>query len=409
MAVSSPLTLDDVDLTDPDLYAAGGHHEVLRFLRENAPVFWQRQRSGPGFWALTRYSDVRRISRDTATFISSGGTSTMDLERPDSASLDYQMMAGTLVITDPPRHTKLRALVNKAFTPQAVAGLEPYVERVVGRILDEAEALGSFDFVADIAARLPFVVICEMLGVADEDRPALFAAIKPMLATGVDLAGGTMLDPMDAARGLIDYLGDLIDERGYLPRTDLVGGIVAAELDGERLSRPEMLALCILLFIAGSETTMNAISGGMLAFFENPAERARLAADPALMPSAVEEVLRWTSPTMVSMVRTATRDASVGGVEIRAGHKVTMWYGSANRDPEFFDRPELFDVGRTPNDHLAFGFGAHFCLGAQLARLELRVMFAELFRRLPGLVQDGEPRRLRSNIFNGFEYLPVRG
>ncbi|MCI0346074.1 MAG: cytochrome P450, partial [Chloroflexi bacterium] len=319
------------------------------------------------------------------------------------------MMAGTLVITDPPRHTKLRALVNKAFTPQAVAGLEPYVERVVGRILDEAEALGSFDFVADIAARLPFVVICEMLGVADEDRPALFAAIKPMLATGVDLAGGTMLDPMDAARGLIDYLGDLIDERGYLPRTDLVGGIVAAELDGERLSRPEMLALCILLFIAGSETTMNAISGGMLAFFENPAERARLAADPALMPSAVEEVLRWTSPTMVSMVRTATRDASVGGVEIRAGHKVTMWYGSANRDPEFFDRPELFDVGRTPNDHLAFGFGAHFCLGAQLARLELRVMFAELFRRLPGLVQDGEPRRLRSNIFNGFEYLPVRG
>ncbi|MGH2726030.1 MAG: cytochrome P450, partial [Actinomycetota bacterium] len=248
----SHLTLDDVDLTDPDLYAAGGHHDVLRFLRSTAPVFWQRQRSGPGFWAITRYEDVRRVSRDPATFISSGGTSTMDLEKPDSASLDYQMMAGTLVITDPPRHTKLRALVNKAFTPQAVSALEPYVRRVVGRIIDDVEPRGSFDFVADVAARLPFVVICEMLGVADEDRPELFAAIKPMLATGIDLAGGTMLDPMDAARGLIDYLGDLIDARGYEPRADLVSGIVAAEIDGEHLSRPEILALCILLFVAGS-------------------------------------------------------------------------------------------------------------------------------------------------------------
>ena len=402
------LALEDLDLTDPDLYAVGGHHEVLRFLRENAPVFWQRQRSGPGFWAITRYDDVRQVSKDPATFISSGGTSTMDLERPHSASLDYQMMAGTLVITDPPRHTKLRALVNKAFTPQAVNALEPYVRRVVTQIVDDVSEHDSFDFVAGVASRLPFVVICEMLGVADEDRPELFAAIKPMLATDVNLAGRTMLDPMDAARGLIDYLGDLIDRRGYEPRSDLVSGIVAAEMDGQRLSRPEMLALCILLFIAGSETTMNAISGGMLAFFENPGERSRLADNASLMPSAVEEILRWTSPTIVSMVRTATRDAEVRGQSIRAGQKVTMWYGSANRDADVFPDPERFDVGRSPNDHLAFGFGAHFCLGAQLARLELRVMFEELFRRLPGLSPDGAPRRLRSNIFNGFEYLPVR-
>jgi cholest-4-en-3-one 26-monooxygenase len=403
------LTLDDVDLTDPDLYAAGGHHEVLGFLRRNAPVFWQRQRSGPGFWAITRYEDVRRVSRDASTFISSGGTSTMDLERPDSASLDYQMMAGTLVITDPPRHTKLRALVNKAFTPGAVVALEPYVRRVVAQIIDEAAGRGSFDFVADVAARLPFAVICEMLGVPDEDRPALFAAIKPMLATGVDMSQGTMLEPMASARGLIDYLGALIDQRGYEPRADLVSGIVAAELDGEHLSKPEMLALCILLFIAGSETTMNAISGGMVALFEDPDERARLTSDPAgLMPSAVEEILRWTSPTIVSMVRTATRDAEVRGVEIRAGQKVTMWYGSANRDEEFFPEPDRFDVARSPNDHLAFGFGAHFCLGAQLARLELHVMFEELLERMSGLELAGEPRRLRSNIFNGFEQVPVR-
>lgn len=401
-------TLEDVDLTDPDLYAAGGHHAVLRFLRENAPVFWQRQRSGPGFWAITRYEDVRRVSRDAATFISSGGTSTMDLERPDSASLDYQMMAGTLVITDPPRHTKLRALVNKAFTPGAVSALEPYVRRVVGQILDDLAGRDRFDFVADVAARLPFAVICEMLGVPDEDRAALFRAIEPMLATGVDMSQGTMLEPMESARGLIDYLSGLIDERGYRPRADLVSGVVAAELDGERLTKAEMLALCILLFIAGSETTMNAISGGMLALVENPGERARVASDPSLMPTAVEEILRWTSPTIVSMVRTATRDAEVRGREITAGQKVTMWYGSANRDAEFFDDPERFDVSRTPNDHLAFGFGAHFCLGAQLARLELRVTFEQLLERMPGLALDGEPRHLRSNIFNGFEQMPVR-
>lgn len=408
MTTSPNLTFEGIDLTDHNLYASGGHHDVLRFLRANAPVFWQRQRSGPGFWAITRYADVRRVSRDTTGFISSGGTSTMDLERPDSASLDYQMMAGTLVITDPPRHTKLRALVNRAFTPQAVSALEPYVRRVVGQILDDAPARGSFDFVGGVAARLPFVVICEMLGVPDEDRASLFASIKPMLATGVDLAADTLLNPMDAARGLIDFLSALIDERGYRPRSDLVSGVVQAELDGERLTRAETLALCILLFIAGSETTMNAISGGMLAFFENPSERERLAADPTLMPLAVEEILRWTSPTIVSMVRTATRDAEVRGRAITAGQKVTMWYGSANRDDEFFHDPERFDVGRSPNDHVAFGFGAHFCLGAQLARLELRVMFEELFRRLPGLALDGEPRRLRSNIFNGFEQLPVR-
>ena len=402
------LTLDDVDLTDPDLYAAGAHHEVLRFLRANAPVFWQRQRRGPGFWAITRYEDVRRVSRDPATFISSGGTSTMDLERPDSASLDYQMMAGTLVITDPPRHTKLRALVNKAFTPGAVSALEPYVRRVVGQILDDVEGRPSFDFVADVAARLPYAVICEMLGVPDEDRIALFVSIKPMLATGIDMSSGTMLEPMASARGLIDYLSTLIDARGYEPRTDLVSGIVAAELDDERLSKAEMLALCILLFIAGSETTMNAISGGMLALLENPGERERLGSDAALMPAAIEEILRWTSPTIVSMVRTATRDVEVRGREIRAGQKVTMWYGSANRDEEFFADPERFDVARVPNDHLAFGFGAHFCLGAQLARLELRIVFEELLSRVPGLSLDGEPRRLRSNIFNGFERMPVR-
>jgi cholest-4-en-3-one 26-monooxygenase len=402
------LALADIDLTDPDLYASGDPHAVFRFLRRHAPVFFQRQRSGPGFWAVTRYEDVRRVSRDPRTFISSGGTSTMDLERPETASLDYRVMRGTLVITDPPRHTRLRALVNKAFTPQAVAALEPYVRRAVVGILEDAAARGRFDLVSDVAARLPFDVISEMLGVPAERRSGLFQRVKPMLATEVDMAGGPMLDPMDAAEGLLDFLGALIDERTARPRGDLISAVVRAEVDGERLDRAEALALAVLLFIAGSETTMNAISGGVLALLERPAERARLARDPRLLPTAVEEVLRWTSPTLVSMVRTATRDVEVGGARIRAGDKVTLWYVSANRDEGVFPQADRFDVGRAPNDHLAFGYGAHFCLGAQLARLEIRVMLEEILRRLPGLTLDGEPRRLRSNIFNGLERLPVR-
>ena len=401
------LTLDEIDITDPDLYARGAQHAVFAHLRSNAPVFFQRQRSGPGFWAITRYDDVRRVSRDPQTFISSGGTSTRDLERPESASLDYQMMQGTLVITDPPRHTKLRGLVNKAFTPQAVTRLEPFVRDVVASVIDDAERTGEGNFVTDIAARLPYVVICEMLGIPAPDRAALFAAIRPMMMTDITLSGGTMLDPMEAASTLVDYLKDLIEKRAESSQPDLVSELVLAEVDGERLTRAEMLALCILLFIAGSETTMNATAGGMLAFFDHPEEYRRLDADRSLMPSAVEEVLRYTSPTLVSMVRTATRDVQLRGETILTGQKVTLWYGSANRDADVFSDPDRFDVSRAPNDHLTFGFGAHFCLGAQLARLELRVVFEELLNRVPHMRQAGEPQRLRSNIFNGLERLPV--
>jgi cholest-4-en-3-one 26-monooxygenase len=290
-----------------------------------------------------------------------------------------------------------------------VARLEPFVRHVVGTVIDDAEAAGEGEFVADVAARLPFIVICELLGIPNEDRGALFAAIKPMMVTDVDLATEKrMLDPMNAATSLIDYLRDTIEKRAADPRPDLISGLVDAEIDGQQLSRAEMLALCILLFIAGSETTMNGTSGGMLAFFEHPEQRARVAADPSMLPGAVEEILRYVSPTLVSMVRTATRDVEVRDVTIREGQKITLWYGSANRDEDVFADPDRFDVTRSPNEHLAFGFGAHFCLGAQLARLELRVIFEELFARLPDLTLAGEPRRLRSNIFNGLERLPVR-
>jgi len=402
------LSLEQIDITDPDLYASGGAASVFRYLREHEPVFFQRQRSGPGFWAVTTYADVRTVSRDPQTFISSGGTSTMDLEKPESASLDYEMMRGTLVITDPPRHTKLRALVNKAFTPNAVARLEPFVRGIVGQIMDDCSLAGEGDFVRDVAARLPFVVICELLGIPRDDRAGLFNAIRPMMSADVTMAAGPEGGSMDAATTLVSFLQDLIDTRAAAAEQDLVSDLVRAEVDGERLTRAEMLALVILLFIAGTETTQNATGGGMLAFFDHPGEKERVIADRSLMPTAVEEILRYVSPTLVSMVRTATRETELGGKAIKAGDKVTLWYGSANRDASVFPDPDRFDVSRTPNDHLTFGFGAHFCLGAQLARLELKVIFEELFDRLPRIALSGEPKRLRSNIFNGLEKLPVR-
>ena len=402
------VSLDQIDLTDPDLYASGEAVSVFRYLREHEPVFFQRQRSGPGFWAVTTYAGVRSVSRDPQTFISSGGTSTMDLENPQSASLDYEMMQGTLVITDPPRHTKLRALVNKAFTPNAVARLEPFVRTVVASIMDDCAAAGEGDFVTDVAARLPFVVICELLGIAPADRAGLFNAIRPMMSADVTMAAGPEGGSMDAATTLVTFLQALIDRRVETAADDMVSDLVRAEVDGEHLTRAEMLALVILLFIAGTETTQNATGGGMLALFDHPAERERLMADRLLMPTAVEEILRYVSPTLVSMVRTATRETELEGTVIKAGDKVTLWYGSANRDASVFPDPDRFDVSRTPNDHLTFGFGAHFCLGAQLARLELKVIFEELFDRVPGIALAGEPKRLRSNIFNGLEKLPVR-
>lgn len=405
---SGAVTVPEFDLSDPALYATGDPHAVWRWLRKNAPVYRHPQRSGPGYWVVTKHEDVRVIARDAARFISSGGTSTRDLEQHDSASPAYQLFQGTLVITDPPRHTKLRALVNKAFTPQAVARVEPLIRDVAERLVDAAREKGSFDFVREIAARVPFGVTCELVGIPPQDRRALFESVAPMMGSHIDVAPDEAGGPTTAALTLVDYLRDLIDHRKAEPREDLVSGLVHAEIDGERLELFDMLAMVILLFVAGVETTINAISGGLQAFFDHPGERERLTADPSLWPTAVEEILRWTSPTMVSMVRTATDGFELRGEPIERGQKVTLWYGSANRDDDVFPDADRFDVGRTPNDHVAFGHGAHFCLGASLARLEVQVTLGAVLDGLPSLEPDGEPARLRSNILAGYEHMPVR-
>jgi cholest-4-en-3-one 26-monooxygenase len=247
-------------------------------------VYWHRQRSGPGYWVITRHEDVRLISRDARRFISSGGTSTMDLEHADTASPAYEMLRRTLVITDPPQHTKLRALVNKAFTPQAVARVEPVIRTVVAELVEKARSKPEFDFVEAIAARVPFGVTCELVGIPAEDRASLFRSIAPIMGSHVDHPSDEAGGPMQAALALIEYLRALIEDRANAPRDDLVSGLVGAEVDGERLDTLDMLAMVILLFVAGVETTVNAISGGMQAFFDHPDERRRLKEDLSLWP-----------------------------------------------------------------------------------------------------------------------------
>jgi cytochrome P450 len=391
------VTLDDIDLSDPELYATGDPHAIWTYLRANAPVFFQKHGFGPGFWAITRYSDVVALSADRRLRSSGGRTTTGEPREPGTESADI------LVVTDPPRHTQLRALVNKAFTPRVVASLEPYVQEIVDSILEVLRERESCDFASEVAARIPFTVICQLLGVPEEDRGALSHAVGHFLESRAHVHEEAR-DDMELGR----YFLDLANERRRQPRDDLVSRLVGAEVEGERLSDADVLALAMLLFIAGSETTMNGMSGGLLALVEHPDERSRLLDDPALWPRAVEEILRWVSPVLNGMVRTATEDIEVHGTQITAGSKVTLWYPSANRDEDVFVEPFRFDVGRDPNPHITFGAGWHFCLGASLARLEIRVALQSVLGRLGDLQLDGEVTRLRSNVSNAVEHLPIR-
>jgi cholest-4-en-3-one 26-monooxygenase len=389
--------LDAIDLSDPDLYASGDPHAVWTHLRTNAPVFFQTHAVGPGFWAITRYEDVVRLSSDPR-LSSAGGRSTIAEPAPPDSQI-----ADVLVNTDPPRHTQLRALVNKAFTPRTIASLEGYVQRAVDGLVDELSDTSSADFVAAVASRLPFDVICELLGVPPSDRVLLRQAFGHFMEAKMPF--------IEADRQTFDmgrYFLELADDRRSRPRDDLVTRLVEAEIDGDRMTSRDVLALCALLFVAGSETTMNSISGGLLALLEHPQQRERLETDPRLWPKAIEEVMRWVTPVLNGMVRTATSDIEVRGVQISPGEKVTLWYPSANRDEDHFDDPFAFDITRQPNDHVAFGAGPHFCLGASLARLETRVTLQTLLARLTDIELDGEVTRLRSNVMHAIEQLPVR-
>jgi len=398
------MQLPGVDLANPDLFLAGWPHEAFALLRAQAPVYWHEEANGPGFWVVSKYHDVLAVQLDAKTFSSArGGTLIREFDGEEREAVRSQ-----LINMDAPRHTRFRRLVNMGFSPKMTNRLVPHIRDMAGRIIDAVAARGECDFVAEIAAELPLQVIAEMIGIPLADRHLIFKWSNDMIGFDDPEYGGAGAEVGKiASMQMYMYANELAVERKKSPRDDVVSVLMAAEVDGEKLTEVEFDSFFLLLAVAGNETTRNLISGGMLALMQHPDERRRLLADPSLMPTAVEEMLRWVSPVMYFR-RTATRDAELRGQAIREGDKLTVWYGSANRDEEVFPHADRFDVGRTPNDHLAFGIGHHFCLGANLARLEIQIMFEELLRRLPDIELAGPVERLRSNFINGIKRMPVR-
>jgi len=398
------MNLSDVDLCDLDRFETGVPHEVFALLRAEAPVFRHREpKGGPGFWVLTKYHDIMAVSKDPATFSSSkGGTNIFDVGEEDMSQLRTIMLN-----MDPPAHSKYRRLVSQGFTPRMITRLEGHIRDMSRSIVDAIAAKGECDFVTEVAAELPLQVIAEFLGVPLEDRHKVFDWSNRLIGFDDPEFQRSRDDGKLAAMEMYMYANQLVLERQHNARDDLVSVLMRGEVDGERLTEQEFNSFFLLLAVAGNETTRNLISGGMLALIEHPEQRARLLADPSLLPSAVEEMLRWVSPVM-HFRRTALRDTEIHGQAIKAGDKVVTFYPSANRDEEVFPHADHFDVGRTPNEHLAFGIGEHFCLGSNLARLEIRLIFEELLRRLPDIELAGPVPRLRSNFIAGIKRMPVR-
>lgn len=385
-----------IDLTDPDLYSRGDPYAIWRWLREHDPVHWHEPGILPGFWVLTKYDDIRAVYRDPATFSSVGGI----ILRPESYG-DDPGGGRTMALTDPPRHRQIRALVDDWFAPRSIRLLEAEMADVARDVVGQALERESCDFVTEIAARIPLYVICKMMGVPRADWERIFAL------TNDAFGAGSAIERRLAHFDILQYFEKLVAERAKAPADDLVSVLVTAEIDGRKLSLDELLLNCDNLLVGGTENSRIAASGGMLAFLEFPDQWQALADEPALMPSAVEEVLRWTS-TATHIMRTATRPVTLRGRRIEAGERVTLWNPSANRDESVFDDPDRFLIRRKPNRHIALGGGEHVCLGGTLGRVELRLLYAELLRSTARIELDGAPVRLSSIVVNGLEHLPLR-
>ncbi len=379
-----------------DPYSPALHEDpypVYARMRAEQPVLRNEEL---GFWALSRYADVYAALLDPATYISGRGVA-VGVERQDMAEMPI------LIMMDPPRHTRMRALVNRAFTPRRIAELEPRVRQIAGELLDAWQG-GPVDLVASFAGPLPTIVIAELLGVPASDREWFRA--RSNAATQFQPGVPRSSEVGERVQELAAYMARALAERRTRPRDDLLSALVEAEIDGQRLSEPELIGFAFLLLVAGNETTANLIGSSVLNLDRFPDQRRRLLRDPALLPSAVEEFLRFDAPVQ-GLARVLTRDVVLHGTAIPAGERVLLLFGSANRDERRFPDADRFDVGRDPNPHLAFGFGAHFCLGASLARLEARVAFEELLARHPELAVTGGIQRLCSGPVRGLLGLEV--
>jgi cholest-4-en-3-one 26-monooxygenase len=402
------MELGEIDLLDRDRFTRGVPHDWFTYLRRHAPVYKHPEPDGPGFWVITRHADVNTVGREARTFSSDqerGGV--VGLE--DLPGRDEFVGAGKLMLTmDPPDHTRYRKLVNKGFTPRMIGQLEPRIRERCGRILDRVVDEGSCDFVVDVAAEITLQAIAELIGVPNEDRHKLFDWSNRMIGSEDPEYAVSEEAAFEARVEMFMYAGQLAEERRREPQDDILSTLLQAEVDGDSLSEMDFNLFFLLLSVAGNETTRNAMAHGMHALLEHPEQYAMLVDDPSLLATATEEIVRWASPVMYFR-RNATEDCELRGQSIAAGDKVAIWYASANRDEDVFEEPFRFDILRSPNDHVGFGGGGpHFCLGASLARMEIRVLFEELVQRVPKVEAVGELDRLRSNFIAGIKHLPVR-
>jgi cytochrome P450 len=403
--------LDTVDVIGPDHYARHGYpHAEWTFLRKHAPVFWYERANVEPFWAITKHADIVWISRQPRLFLNGPRLLVVTNEYGPPEGGTGELPFRHLLDMDPPEHGIYRGLVNTRFTPRAVRKLEAGIHAIARRILDDVTGRNECDFVLDVSSKLPLAVIAELLGVPQKDWEMLFRWTNETIG-GADpefQQGATVQETLDRARiALFQYFNDMVEQRRAKPADDLTSVIANATIEGKALPTFELLSYFFLLVVAGNETTRNATTGGLLAFVEHPDQWRRLKENPSLMRWAIEEIVRWTTP-VIQFARTAKEDVEIRGKRIRAGESLCLFYPSANRDEEVFEQPFKFDIGRNPNPHLAFGIGEHFCLGANLARLELEVIFRQLAVRLDHVELAGPVERLRSSFVGGIKHMPIR-
>jgi cytochrome P450 len=403
------VTLAEIDFTDLDNFASGFPHDLFAVHRREAPVYWheptENTPDGEGFWSVATHAETLAVFRDPETYSSVTGG-----DRPYGGTLlqDLAIAGQVLNMMDDPRHSAIRRLVSSGLTPRMIRRVEDDLRRRARQLLDALDPGEPVDFLVDVAAELPMQMICILLGVPESERHWLFHAIEPQFDFGGSRKADVgQMSSDNAASRMYEYGQQLIADKRAKPTDDMLSVVVNASLgDDEELSDLELYLFFSLLFSAGAETTRNSVAGGLLALIEHPDQMGRLRADLDLLPTAIEEMVRWTSPSP-SKRRTATRDVELGGCHIEAGQKVQIWEGSANRDEKMFADADVFDVARNPNPHLGFGQGVHYCLGANLARLELRVLFEELLARFASVRLGSPVEWTRSNRHTGIRHLMV--